>query len=239
MPRLTDFEALSFDCYGTLIDWETGLGRALRPLLAGTLALEEVLPRFGRLELATERAHPALPYPALLARVHRALAQELGRPSTPEQDAAFGASVGDWPAFPDSGEALRFLQSRYKLIVLSNVDRASFARSEARLGVTFDAVYTAEDVGSYKPDPANFRFLLERAQADLGVEPSALLHVAQSLFHDHVPARAAGLANCWIDRRRQSAGGSSGATAAVDAMPAIDFIFFSMAELAEAVRAAG
>src|SRR6202040_32847 len=109
-------------------------------------------------------------------------------------------SVADWPAFPDSPGALAALSSRYKLIILSNVDRRSFAGSNARLGVTFDAIVTAEDVGSYKPSLRNFEALLQTVRR-LGVGDGRLLHVAQSLFHDHVPAQSLGLRTAWIDRR--------------------------------------
>ena len=106
-----------------------------------------------------------------------------------------------WPAFADSADALRLLKSRFKLVILSNVHRDGFAASNRKLGVTFDAIYTAEDIGSYKPDPRNFSHMLERLQSDLGIEAGDVLHVAQSLFHDHVPARQAGLANVWMTVR--------------------------------------
>ncbi len=112
----------------------------------------------------------------------------------------FGASVGRWPPFPDSAEALSRLKRRFALVILSNVDRASFAASNARLDVEFDLVVTAEDVGAYKPSPRSFPALLERI-GSIGVAPDRLLHVAQSLYHDHEPARAAGIPAVWIDRR--------------------------------------
>lgn len=239
--RLGDFELLSFDCYGTLIDWETGIWDALQPLVMhnGGCAVGrgDALGLFAKGEHRIQRDHPDLPYPELLSRVHAAWAQETGLRSTPDLDLAFGRSIGQWPAFPDTAEALRELQARYRLVILSNVDRAGFAASNRKLGVAFDAVYTAEEIGSYKPARANFRYLVERVNEQLGVAPGQILHTAQSLYHDHVPARALGLANCWIDRQRQSQGGAWGATAAVGERPEVDFLFFSLAELAEAVRA--
>lgn len=240
-PRLTDYRVLSFDCYGTLIDWETGIWDALQPLLMAngctTLTRAPALEAFARQESAEQTRSPTLRYPELLARVHAGLARELGLRSDPELDRAFGESLPHWPAFADSADALRRLQRRYRLVILSNVHEAGFAASQRKLGVEFDAVYTAEAIGSYKPSPANFAYLLEHLEADLGLSHGALLHVAQSLHHDHVPAKAAGLANAWIDRQRLSERGAWGATAPVAERPPIDHRFFSLAELADAVEA--
>jgi 2-haloalkanoic acid dehalogenase type II len=236
---LLDYEALSFDCYGTLIDWESGIWAALQPLLWANdtpVSRSDALAEFGRLETEQETETPGLRYPELLIRVHRDLARSLGLSTTDALDLAFGASVPAWPAFTDSAGALASLGSRYRLVILSNVDRDSFAASNRRLQVTFDAVYTAEDIGSYKPDPSNFDYLLRHLEDDLGVRPDSVLHVAQSLFHDHAPAKAAGLDTVWIDRQRLSAGGEWGATVPVDEPPTPDHVFFSMADLARAVE---
>jgi 2-haloalkanoic acid dehalogenase type II len=239
---LLDYEALSFDCYGTLIDWETGIWESLQPLLGADgsgPSRTDVLAHFGRIESDQEGATPSMRYSDLLAVVHRRLADGLGLESTHELDAAFGASVPAWPAFIDSAEALSLLSKRYRLVILSNVDRDGFAASNEKLGVTFDAVYTAEDIGSYKPDPANFDYLLEHVTEDLGIQPSSLLHVAQSLYHDHAPAKAAGLDTAWIDRQRLSAGGDWGATTPVDDPPIPDNTYLTMADLAQAVEGLG
>ena len=151
-------------------------------------------------------------------------------------DSDFGDSVAHWPAFPDTADALRYLQTRFKLVILSNVSRAGFAASNRKLGVEFDAIYTAEDIGSYKPAAANFEYLFARLKADLGLAQTDILHTAQSLFHDHAPARAFGLANAWIDRQRLSEDGNWGATAVVKERPAVDFTYFSMSEMADAAR---
>lgn len=137
----------------------------------------------------------------------------------------------DWPAFTDSAEALAYLTQHYKLVILSNVDRASFADSNALLGVTFDAIYTAQDIGSYKPDLTNFRYMLDRL-AELRIAKSNILHTAQSLFHDHAPAKAIGLASAWIDRRHAT--GGFGATMAPPASTGYDFRFNSVADFAAA-----
>ena len=237
--KLSDFRVLSFDCYGTLIDWESGLLAALAPLRARSgigLRDDAVLEAFAVLESRQQALTPAMPYADLLAVVHQQMAAGWGVVSDPAEDARFGGSVGDWPAFADTPEALRYLAEHYQLVVLSNVDRDSFAASARRLGVTFDAVHTAQDIGSYKPDPRNFAYLLERL-AEGGVARDQVLHVAQSLFHDHVPANATGLASCWIDRRHRT--GGSGATGPVSMEVRYDFRFTSLGELAAAHRSGG
>ena len=231
--RLRDFRALTFDCYGTLIDWESGLYTALGPLIAqaGVSApRDQVLAQFAQHEVAQEAATPGMLYPELLAQVHRRLARDWGATVGEAAHLAFGRSVPDWPAFPDSAAALKYLKGHYKLVILSNVDRASFAASNARLGVTFDAICTAQDIGSYKPDPRNFRYLIERVGA-LGVAPAEILHTAQSLYHDHAPAQAAGLSSAWIDRRHERTGW--GATRPPAGAPAYDFRFQSMEQMAQ------
>ncbi|MBT8064050.1 MAG: HAD family hydrolase [Gammaproteobacteria bacterium] len=239
---LTDFKVLTFDCYGTLIDWETGIWDALQPLIAANARIDAdragLLERFGRLENRLEIEMPDLAYPRILAHVHHELALESRMKSTRALDEAFGESVARWPAFADSAGALDYLETRYRLVILSNVDRAGFAASNRKLGVDFDAVYTAEDIGSYKPHPANFEYLLRRLQADFSLGRPDVLHTAQSLFHDHVPARAAGLATAWIDRQDLAGAGSWGATARVEQPPEPDFRFRSMDAMAAAVAAA-
>jgi 2-haloacid dehalogenase len=237
MPRaLAEFEVLSFDCYGTLIDWETGLWDALQPLLMANrtdeVTREGALGAIAELESAQQAETPRMLYSQILENVHRGLAKRYGLKTSIELDRAYGASVPHWPAFPDSADALRRLKRRYKLVILSNVHREGFAASNRKLGVEFDAVYTAEDIGSYKPDPRNFEHMIERLNRDLGAPSSAVLHTAQSLFHDHVQARAFGIANAWIDRQRLAEGGGWGATAEVAERPQVDFRFPTLAAMA-------
>jgi 2-haloacid dehalogenase len=235
--KLSQFKALTFDCYGTLIDWETGLWNGLKPFVqkAGIKAdREEVLSVFGGIETGVEAKEPALNYRNVLAKVHGEVARHYGKAPDAAMAEAFGSSIKDWPAFPDSVEALRYLKQHYKLIILSNVDRASFAHSNDRLGHIFDAVVTAEDVGSYKPDRRNFEAVL-RAVEGLGVTKEQILHTAQSVFHDIVPGRAFGLATAWINRRHGMAG--SGATPPPDPNAKADFVFESMGAMAAAHRA--
>jgi 2-haloacid dehalogenase len=213
--RLRDFSALTFDCYGTLIDWETGILAALRPWTAAhgvEVDDEALLAAFGRAESRREAADPKAPYPRILAGVLEDLAEELGETASGEEAAAFGDSTKDWPVFPDTPEALAYLKRHYKLVIVSNVDRTSFRHTNAKLGVTFDAIVTADDAGAYKPAHNHFRVALAQL-AELGVPQDRVLHVAQSLYHDHVPAQQLGLRTMWINRRA-ARGQDGGATPA-------------------------
>lgn len=232
--KLVDFEALSFDCYGTLIDWEAGLTVVLQAWARSAgLDLDDdaLLSAYSAYETRMEADRPQETYPRILARTMGGLGEELGVTVSAEDAQRLAGSVGDWPAFPDSRPALAALGQRYKLIVLSNVDRASFAASSRKLGVTFATVITAEDVGSYKPSPRNFEVLLAESHR-LGVGDGKLLHVAQSLFHDHVPAKAAGLPTAWINRRHDRQGWGATPAPLVEVNP--DWEFTSLKALADA-----
>ncbi len=209
MLPVSSFRVLTFDCYGTLIDWEQGILGELRPW-AGRhgLVLDDntLLETFGETEAECEAEAPHALYPAILTEVLRRLAARWGVTLDSAEAPEFGQSVRRWPAFPDSPDALRTLQRYYKLVILSNVDRASFAFSEAKLGVKFDLVCTAQDIGSYKPDLRNFTFAMARVKETFGVGPSGVLHVAQSLFHDIVPAKSIGLDAVWVNRRKAVGG---------------------------------
>jgi 2-haloacid dehalogenase len=235
--QLQDFDALSFDCYGTLIDWETGIGAVLREwaIRRGLdLDIESLLTFYAAHEARAEREDPGAPYPEILARSIRGIGDELGAEVSDDDARALALSVPDWPEFADSPAALSSLAGRYKLIILSNVDRESFRASNERLGVKFTSVLTAEDVGSYKPDPRNFDALTAEARRQ-GVAEGRLLHVAQSLFHDHMPARRAGLPTAWINRRHDRPGW--GATPEPSAPVTPDWEFPSMSAFAAAAAA--
>jgi len=235
--RFTDFQALSFDCYGTLINWEAGIAAVLSPWAKRrglTLDDEQLLTAYSTHEATAEAEHPTDPYPAILARSLRALGDQLGTEVSDADATALATSVPDWPAFEDSHDALEALGKRFQLIILSNVDRASFAASKVRLGVEFTSILTAQDIGSYKPSPRNFTTLIQEARR-LGIGDGKLLHVAQSLFHDHAPAKQAGLPTVWINRRHDRPGW--GATPAPPADVSPDAEFRSMAEFAAAVQA--
>jgi putative hydrolase of the HAD superfamily len=234
--KLTGYKALSFDCYGTLINWEVGLTAVLGPWArshGSDLDDETLLSAYAEHEARIERENPAEPYPAILAASLEALGQQFVVGVSPEEAHSLAVSVPDWPAYDDSHDALVALGRHFKLVILSNVDRLSFAASNRRLDVVFDLVLTAEDIGSYKLAARNFDVLLDRT-ARLGISPDRLLHVAQSLFHDHVPAKRAGLATVWINRRHGRPGW--GATPAPPDGVRPDWEFKSMAEFAAAVE---
>jgi 2-haloacid dehalogenase len=220
------FDAITFDCYGTLIDWEEGILNALQPVLAPRgveTAPDELLERYARHEAELE-AGDYLPYREILARALRRLCDELGvSPSEAEAD-VFAQAIADWPAFPDTAAALRRLHTRFRLGVITNCDRDLFALSNRRLGITFDWVVTAEDSRAYKPGLRPFELAFET----IDVPRERILHAAQSLFHDHVPAGQLGLASVWVDRRHDREG--FGATPPASASP--DLVVPDMATLA-------
>ncbi len=232
--RLTDFNTLTFDCYGTLIDWESGMVEALKPLtdrVKTPLTRNAVLEAHARHESSQQLYTPAKRYSELLAVVYKRLAEEWGVPASVEECVRYGHSVRNWPAFPDTAGALQYLKKYYKLVILSNVDNETFSYSNRKLGVEFDAIYTAEDIGSYKPSLRNFDYMLEKL-AGCGIPKEKILHTAESMFHDHKPANQIGLASCWIYRRHNDEG--FGATMNPGDMPKFDFKFTSMADLAKA-----
>jgi len=232
--KLTGFKALTFDCYGTLIDWESGIVEGLKPLVAKVgrrLSRNEILEAHARHESSQQLQTPAKNYRDLLSIVYRRLAEEWGVPVPWQDCVVYGHSVKDWPAFRDSIGALQYLKNHYKLVILSNVDNESFSASNETLQVKFDAIYTAEDCGSYKPSDRNFEYMLAKLET-LGIKKNAILHTAESMFHDHGPANRHGLASCWIYRRHEQEG--FGATIQPREMPKYDFRFNSMADLVEA-----
>lgn len=235
--QLTDYKALTFDVYGTLIDWESGMIDGLKPLtsqVSGSLSRDQILQAHAHYEASTQRQTPDKIYSQLLAVVYKRLAEEWGIAVTWEDCLGYGRSVANWPAFEDSADALQYLKRYYKLVVLSNIDNTSFAHSNRKLQVTFDAVYTAEDIGSYKPAPGNFEYMIENL-ARLGIARHEILHTAESMFHDHAPANQFDLANCWIYRRNDKPG--FGATPNPGEMPSYDVVFNSMANFVKAHQA--
>jgi len=232
--RLGDFKALSFDCYGTLIDWESGMVEALSDLVSRSgraLSRNAVLQAHARHESRQQAQTPGKLYRDLLPVVYKRLAEEWGVTVSQAECEEYGRSVRNWPAFVDSAGALQYLKKYYKLIILSNVDNRTFTFSNDKLQVDFDAIYTAEDIGAYKPSDRNFDYMLGHLP-DLGLQPGDVLHTAESLFHDHLPANKHGLASCWIYRRHAEEG--FGATMTPAEMPGYDFRFDSMADLVKA-----
>ena len=235
--KLTDFKALTFDCYGTLIDWESGMVEALKPLTSRVgreLSRNDILEAHARHESAQQLQTPGKTYRDLLPIVYKRLAEEWGASTSWEECVAYGRSVRDWPAFIDSAGALQYLKKHFKLVILSNVDNENFAGSNKKLQVDFDAIYTAEDVGAYKPSGKNFDYMLAKLKT-LGIEKHEILHTAESMFHDHGPANRHGLSSCWIYRRFDQDG--FGATMHPGEMPKYEFRFNSMADLVKAHQA--
>jgi 2-haloacid dehalogenase len=218
MSIFDDVDVMSFDCYGTLIDWETGLAQALQPILHAHdvhLGVEHVLEAFAGFAAQAERG-TYMSYRAVLATALQGLGNRYHVTPTPAELERFSTSVGDWPAFPDSAGALARLKQRFKLAIITNCDDDLFVQSSQRLGVAFDWVITAQQAQSYKPSLHIFHVALEQ----IGVPSSRLLHVAQSLYHDHVPAKQLGLMTVWVNRRHDRPG--SGATPPAAATPDLE-----------------
>ncbi|KAK4135849.1 HAD-like protein [Trichocladium antarcticum] len=256
-PPLTSFRALSFDCYGTLVDWESGLASDLSPLIT---ALPASHPYRANPLLAVQRfnahsehlwaAQPTLAYNANLVQSLRLLATEHGVALDEAHAQAIGDGPGRWPAFGDTVEALRRLGRRYRLVILSNVDEANIARAVAGpLGgaARFDAVYTAEAIGSYKPSLDNFRYLCEGVEREFGVAGDGdgkgglpLLHVARSLTADHVPAKEVGLRSVWIarggDRAENYGTGGDYAKLRAEGRLGFEWLFQTVGEFADEVE---
>jgi 2-haloalkanoic acid dehalogenase type II len=233
--KLSDFKMLTFDTYGTLIDWESGIYNALGPLLDKLplrLDRDEVLELFASFEMQQQADTPAQVYSALLAEVSKSIAQKWQIKLSDEEAATFGRSVKHWPEFEDSAASLQYLRRHYRMATLTNCDRISYMGSNARLEIEWDAIYTAQDVGFYKPNLRNFDYMFEHARRDLGVLPHEILHVAQSLTHDMVPATSKGMTKVWINRRHDQEG--YGATAPPEGEYTIEWEFNSMADFVRA-----
>lgn len=209
MAQIRDYQALCFDVYGTLIDWETGMLAALEPHFAkaGQSLPDRVkiVPVIDDLEYQQQSLTPAMRYRDVLAAIHPLILARFDlAPPTPEESAAFGASIGKWPAYPDTVDALTRLGKHYKLVVLSNTDKDAFAETNAGplQGVPFDLVITAEEVGSYKPAARNFEYMVDKVQKQLGIGKDGIVQTAESQTHDHYPAEKMGIKSSWIVRPR-------------------------------------
>ena len=216
------YEVLSFDCYGTLVDWESGIISGLRPVLRGhrvEATDDEILDLHAqtehKLQAASQRGS-YLKYRDVLGEEVREAGRRWGFEPSRSDVQALPDSVRYWLPFPDTVNALRTLKGRYKLAIISNIDDGLFALTARYLEVEFDYIVTAEQAGTYKPSPNNFELALER----IGAAPEKILHVAESLFHDHVPAKKMGLNTAWIHRR--AAKGGFGATPPAEAEPDLE-----------------
>lgn len=261
------YRLLSFDIYGTLIDWEKGILQALSPIrdrlpdsspLKNTendLALGTV---FTKHEARLQLEDPGVTYDKILRDAYIAVVKELlgdtlGEDQLQAEGVAFADSIAVWPAFPDTVQAMRKLKRLgFTLVPLSNVDHGSFGKTLAGplgglkepltpgsepLDPFFDAVYTAQDIGSYKPDPKNFEYLIGHVKAEFGVEKHEILHVAQSLRHDHVPSKQVGLDSVWIARGEGGVSGMGGDVKELLGQVAFAWKFKSLGDFADAVEA--
>ena len=218
------FEWVSFDCYGTLVDWESGICGAVEEVLGAhgvRRSRAAILALFADIEPRVQKSETYLTYRRVLRRVMAEMGNALGIRCSETELNCLADSLGDWPVFPEVREALQALQTRYRLAVISNVDDALFAGTAEALSVDFDAVVTAEQARSYKPSRRNFDLAAER----MGVETGAWLHVAESLFHDIGPANRLGIASVWVNRE-----GRGGGTRRIDAVA--DLVVSDLGELA-------
>jgi putative hydrolase of the HAD superfamily len=237
--KLADFKVITFDVVGTLIDFEAGILNYMRPIVqaAGIDAADDaILEAYGRGEVVAQGEHPDSPFPPLLDRIYRVAAEELGIPAEDAQAAGLRQSIPDWPAFPDSVEALKRLRRRYRLVAVTNSDNWALSAFARTLGEPFDDKISAEMAGASKPDPRVFEFCLKRQEA-AGFRKQDILHTAQSQYHDIGVAHRLGYATCWIERRMGKVG--TGGTPAVEAATRPDWHFPTLAALADAVDAEG
>jgi 2-haloacid dehalogenase len=229
MLDFSRFQVLSFDCYGTLMDWESGIFAALRPILAAhgkTIPDAQLLELYGELEAQAEQSafHP---YREVLQSVVRGFGWRLGFTPTEAEARSLPESLARWQPFPDTVAALRRLKAHYKLAIISNVDDDLFATTAPKLEVSFDHVITAQQAQAYKPSLEVFRL----AQKRIGVSPQHWLHVGQSIYHDVIPAQSLGLATVWVNRPSPRSG--VGAVKAAAGKPDVEVpSLHALAELA-------
>jgi 2-haloacid dehalogenase/putative hydrolase of the HAD superfamily len=221
MIDFKQFKALTFDCYGTLIDWDTGIAELVRPWLHemnSQVPPDLVVSTFALMQARHQQTRPTLLYPEVLRRSWRDIEEQFGWEENSAHASAFAQSVAGWPLFADTLESLRYLGQHYKLGILSNVDNASLAGTLQSLDLPFLFTVTAEDVGSYKPGQPHFDAAFSRL-AQHGISKGEILHVAQSKHHDMVPGGRLGLTTVWVNRRHGKKG--TGATLAAEADPTL------------------
>ncbi|MCK4781419.1 haloacid dehalogenase type II [Candidatus Parcubacteria bacterium] len=215
MIDFNKYEILTFDCYGTLIDWEGGILTALKPVFVNhniNLNDNQILELYAEFESEIEKGE-FIKYKEVLREIMQKFGNRLGfTPSSFEKDCLVN-SLGDWKPFPDTVEALQALKKKFKLAIISNIDDDLFALSAKHLIVKFDYVITAEQVKSYKPSLENFKFAIDK----MGIAPEKILHIAQSIYHDIIPAKALGLSSVWVNRKKDKEG--SGATPSATSQP--------------------
>lgn len=218
MINLNQFEVISFDCYGTLIDWENGLLPVLQHLLSDhniTLSNDHALELFAELEAQAETG-TYQPYRQVLQQVVMNIGNRFNFIPTEAELNCLSDSIQNWLPFPDTVAALKILKQKYRLAIISNIDDDLFTATAQHLQVEFDWVITAQQLQSYKPAIANFRLAQER----MNIASERWLHLAQSLYHDIAPANSLGLTTVWVNRRRGQEG--AGATLPAQALPDLE-----------------
>lgn len=232
--RLSDFDVLTFDMIGTLIDFETGVLDFVRPRLLPrnpNLRDDEILERYARVQSEVRKAEPSLLFSGRMARTWEIMAAEYGVKTTPEEGRLIVQSARNWPAFPDAAAGLAELKRHFRfLVVVTNGDRVSARAMAARLGSPFSEIITEEDMGFSKPDPRAFAWFIAHLERQ-GVKRERILHVAQSQYHDIGAAKAAGLATAWIYRRHGKQG--YGGTQPPERFTTPDFLALGVGELAQ------
>lgn len=230
MLKWDNFEVLTFDCFGTLIDWKTGIWEAIRPTFLAhgvDIDREQLFERYAEAEFESE-SEQYFEYRMVLRRTMGIICAKQGFQASELELESFVDSMAKWPAFTDSAHALRALQKKYKLAVISNVDDDLFREATGKLEVDFSWVITAQQARCYKPSLAIFQLAFER----IGLPKHKILHIAQSLFHDIAPAQSLRLANVWVNRRREKHG--PGATLPANVTPD-----WEVSDLTELVRSVG
>ena len=213
MINFTDIEWMSFDCYGTLVDWETGISAAVSSILeihGLRKTSAEILALFSDVEPVVQSSGAFKEYRVALREVMRMIGDRLSLPLTEAETNCLADSLPHWPVFPDARDALHNLKQRYKLAIISNVDDDLFAGSARALGVEFDAVITSQQARAYKPNPHSF----ELAETVMGVDKGRWLHIGESLYHDIEPANRLGIRSVWVSRADRGGG-----TRPTDAQP--------------------
>lgn len=229
MHILNKYTVLSFDCYGTLIDWENGILTALKPVLVRHnihLTDDDILELYAKLESKIEKGE-FITYKNVLKKMMEEIGSKFGFNLLSSEKDCLVESLKNWQPFSDTVESLHALKDKFKLAIISNIDDDLFAYSVKHLGINFDYVITAEQVCSYKPTPDNFEFAIRK----IGVSPDKILHVAQSIYHDIIPAKEVGLSTVWVNRRK----GKKGFGATPPASEQADYVVSDLRELVRVV----
>lgn len=210
MIDFNKYKILTFDCYGTLIDWESGILTALKPVLLNhniNLNDNYILELYAEFESEIEKGE-FVEYKEVLRKIMKKLGNKFGFTLSSFEEGCLTDSLKDWKPFPDTVEALQNLKKKFNLAIISNIDNDLFAFSAQHLNVKFDYIITAEQVKSYKPSLKNFKFAIDK----IGIAPEKILHIAQSIYHDIIPAKTLGLSTIWVNRRKgkEGAGNASG-----------------------------